>query len=324
MTKPKGSAFENSVLEFFKKIFEEMGFIVIEARKQWSGTQNGFDVRITFLDDDNNERCLFFECKDYESTLNWENILEKILELEAANYSVDGFIALSPKVEISNIKDNVHAKLIEKFKFPIKLWTPNSHIEEIFSLDADIFKNIYKKECTNHVDRDFSLNKLKAIINCILKEKHMLKLVNRIEIKSATRTPNEDSKLVTTLDLKLNEVFDIDDPDRIKFHQLRCDYKVYLEELTDINNSLRAKIFKWQENLRLKAERLTRKFKNYSDYSPTRFFHEFFDEADKELLTFFQNERLDGDKEKLLNGVIFEIAAECSLDWRKINNGTVN
>jgi hypothetical protein len=299
MAKSKGSEFENLVLEFFKKIFEEMGFIVLEARKQWAGTQNGFDVRITFLNDDEEQKCLFFECKDYDSPLSWDNILDKILQLESSNYSVDGFIALSPKVPINNINDNIHANLTTKFKFPIKYWTPDSAIKEIFSLDEEIFV-------------------------CILEEKQMLKLVDRIEIRSTTNILDENPKFATNLDLKLNEVFEPNDPDRIKFHQMRCDYKVFLEELTDINNSLRSKIFKWQENLRLKAERLTRKFKDYPEYTPTRFFHEFFEEAEKELLTFLQNERIDGDKEKLLNGVIFELAAECPLDWRKANNETNN
>ena len=119
------------------------------------------------------------------------------------------------------------------------------------------------------------------------------------------------------MDRKLNAVFEIDDPDRIQYHQYRCDYKVYLESLTDINNTLRNKILNWQDNLRIKASRLTKKFESDENYTPTKFFHDFFDIADKELLTFYNVEKLDGYNEKLLHGVIFELAAECPLDWRK-------
>jgi hypothetical protein len=169
-------------------------------------------------------------------------------------------------------------------------------------------------------DRAAELKKLRSIFEKIINEKNLLKLSRRIEIIVADKKPEEEENYPTNLDKKLNEVIAADDPDRKEYHQLRCDYKVYLESLTDINNSLRLKIIKWQDNLRLKAKRLTKKFQVSSDYSPTQFFHDFFDAAEIELTTFFSSEKLDGDREKLLHGVIFELAAECPLDWRKKQN----
>src|SRR5687767_8838041 len=121
MVKNKGSEFEKQAQAFFREIFESMGFVVVEVRRQWAGTQNGFDVRISFLNDDDKECTLFFECKDYDTKLDWNDIFPKVCELDASNYSVDGFIALSPKVPISNIDDNTFPKLKEKFAFPIKI-----------------------------------------------------------------------------------------------------------------------------------------------------------------------------------------------------------
>ena len=40
----KGDSFENDTLEFVKRLFGELGYQVIEARKQKSGTQYGFDI----------------------------------------------------------------------------------------------------------------------------------------------------------------------------------------------------------------------------------------------------------------------------------------
>lgn len=313
----KGADFEKASHEFFKKIFEEIGFQVLSVRKQWSGTQNGFDIRINFLDNDEFERTIFFECKDYNTVLDWGHILEKILELDAANYQVDGFIALSPKMDLSNINDNIAPKLNSKFKFPIRYLTPESHIKELFSIEKEIYEKIYGQSPTGTIDRKAILDRFKAYICSILKEKQLLKFANRIEVKDSTKKPTEDGSFITNLDKKLNEVLDDNDPDREEYHKLRCDYKVYLEELTDVNNQLRLKIINWQDNLRIKAKRLTKKFSQDDTYTPTKFYNDFFEVAEKDLYEFYSAEKLDGDKEKILNGVVFELAAECPLDWRK-------
>ncbi len=314
--KTKGSEFEELVHQFFENVFTELGYTVIEVRKQWAGTQNGFDVKVVFLDSENNERSIFFECKDYECTLSWNDILPKIIELESSNYAADGFIAISPKVEISNIDDNILPVIKDKFKFPIRFWTPDTKIKDVFCLNDIVYEKIYNEQCPE-IDRAMYLNKLKNLIELIIAEKKLLSYTNKIEIAITRNTPNEDSNYVTNLDNKLNEVLSIDDEDRTAYHQYRCDYKIYLEGLTDVNNSLRLKIIKWQDNLRIKAKRLTKKFNTVEDYTPKRFFHDFFEEAERDLIRFYDAEKLFGDGEKLLNGVVFELAAECPLDWRK-------
>lgn len=96
---------------------------------------------------------------------------------------------------------------------------------------------------------------------------------------------------------------------------------MFIEGLNDLNPSLRTSILSWESNLRLKADRLTSNFNIDDTYTPQKFFHDFFNEAEKEILTFYKDFELKGDKEKLLQGVVFELAAQCPLDWRK--NGTV-
>jgi hypothetical protein len=73
----KGIDFEHKALEYLKSLFEQLGFPVLEARNQQSGTQNGFDIRITFQDDQNKVRQFYFECKDYTSKLYWKGIVSK-------------------------------------------------------------------------------------------------------------------------------------------------------------------------------------------------------------------------------------------------------
>jgi len=86
--------------------------------------------------------------------------------------------------------------------------------------------------------------------------------------------------------------------------------------LQDIDNNLRLNILNWQNDLRSVAKRLTKKFQ-LKGYSTEDFFFEFFEVADQRLMHFLQNEHYSGQIDKLLNGIVFELAAECPLDWRK-------
>lgn len=316
----KGVDFEIVTCEFLKTLFEELGFLVVEARQQKSGTQNGFDILMKFVDGYGKERNFYFECKDYETALNWEKISIKILELSAMGYQVDGFFAVSPKIDISNIHHHLVNDLPKMVNFPVRHWTPESCVKEYFALDPEVYKHVYKEE-VSVIDRDFTLSKLKAVIKNVLDEKDALSFTGTIHIKEASRRPTEKKALKTTLDRKLNSVLAEGDTIRAEYHQQRCDYKIYLEDLHDVNNQLRSQIINWQENMRMKADRLTRKFQSEPDYTAVNFFNEFFETAEKDLLRFMESNQLKGDDQKLLNGVIFELAAECKLNWSATKNG---
>lgn len=314
-----GSDFENLVKPFFRKVFEEMGFLVIQVRKQNSGTQNGFDVSVSFLDEDDNDREIFFECKYYTSSkLNWADILTKQLELGASNHKPTAFVLLSPLRDLSNIDHNIQHKIVKDFKYPVDFWTPDKEIEKLFALDGETYKKVFdSNECNLEIDRNYELTKYKSMIKLLIQRKDALKYTDLIRITDTDKEPYEDSELKTTLDEKLNSVLKDNDPFRIIYHRTRANYKVYLEELVDLNTDLRNDILNWESNLRLKAKRLTDNFKIDDDYSPNKFFSDFFKEAENEILTFYKDFELKGDKEKLLHGVIFELAAQCPLDWRK-------
>jgi tetratricopeptide (TPR) repeat protein len=142
----KGIDFEIKALNYLRSLFEQLGFRVTEARQQNTGTQNGFDIRIGFLDESGRERKLYFECKDYKTKISWDAIAIKIHELHASSHRPDGFIALSPHVDFSNININVVEKLSATIQSPIKYWTPETNVKEYFSLDEVFYKSIYKKK----------------------------------------------------------------------------------------------------------------------------------------------------------------------------------
>jgi hypothetical protein len=318
-----GSDFEKLVKPFFKRIFEEMGFLVIQVRKQDSGDQNGFDISVLFLDDDEQEREFFIECKYYTTAnLYWVEIFTKELQLEASGHKPTAFIALSPLRNLSNIEHNIQSSFVDKFKYPVDFWTPDKEIEKLFALDTEVYKKVFDKpDCDIVFDRETELKRIKAIINNLIQKKEALRFADIIIIQDTEKQPNEDLNLKTTLDEKLNSILREDDEHRIRYHRIRANYKVFIEGLNDLNPSLRTSILSWESNLRLKADRLTSNFNIDDTYTPQKFFHDFFNEAEKEILTFYKDFELKGDKEKLLQGVVFELAAQCPLDWRK--NGTI-
>lgn len=313
-----GEDFEKLVKPFFKELFEKMGFFILEVRKQTSGTQNGFDISVTFLDDKGTERQIFIECKYYTTAkLDWSEIVSKQVQLEASNYKVAAFILLSPLRNLSNIEDNTQKWMVKKFKYPVEFWTPDADVEKLFALDKILYKQVYEKECEIIIDSDEEIKNLKIKINLLIDKCEILKYSDLININDNVEEPKESPNLKTSLDEKLNSIFAVDDEKRMEFHRIRANYKVYLEELADLNSELRTNIIAWEDNLRLKADRLTNKFKIDSSYTPVNFFYDFFDIAETEIVTFYKDYELKGDKEKLLQGVVFELAAKCPLDWRK-------
>ena len=312
-----GVEFESLIKPFFLKLFEDMGYVVLEVRNQQSGTQNGFDIKIVFSDS-NKDRSLFIECKYYKTAkLDWSEIFNKQVELVASNYDPAAFILLSPVQNLSNINDNAQSEFEKVAKFPVEFLTPDKRLEELFALDKKLYEKIYDKLCEIEVDRDVQLRTMKTRIEIILKKKDILQFAHSIDIKNADRKPEEESYLKTSLDKKLNSVLDESDENRIYYHQLRVNYKVFLEDIQDVNNELRLKILKWQDNMRIRAKRLTEKFNLDPSYDSQKFFHDFFEDAEKQLLVFYDENDLKQDQEKLLNGIVFELAAECPLDWRK-------
>jgi hypothetical protein len=316
-----GTDFEKIVEPFFRKIFGEMGFTVIQVRRQDAGTQDGFDISILFFDENDIEREIFIECKYYtKARLDWAEIFSKQVQLEASNHNPCAFVLLSPLTNLSNIDFGIQAKVTKQFKFPVDFWTPDKNIAQLFALDEKVYTKVYGKKCKLVIDKAAELLRIKNVINLLIQKKDAFAYAELIRINDSGNTPMEDPGLKTTLDEKLNSILKENDEKRMEYHRIRANYKVYLEALVDLNSELRTNILNWESNLRLKAHRLTDKFSIDTDYTPQAFFHDFFHEAEQEILTFYKDFELKGDKEKLLHGVVFELAAQCPLDWRKNGN----
>ncbi len=149
-----------------------MDFHGVAVRNQATGTQNGFDIKVEFIDRTGKHRNLFIECKYYTSRLEWSKIFRKQLELYSTKYKVDGFILLSPKVNLSNKDDEIQG-LAEKswFGFPADFWTPDKGVENLFALDSELFEKVYDKKCIFNIDEPEELTRIRGLIEHLLKEK---------------------------------------------------------------------------------------------------------------------------------------------------------
>ncbi|MBL0741395.1 tetratricopeptide repeat protein [Chryseolinea lacunae] len=171
----KGNEFELQVLQYLRSLFGELEFPIIEARRQKAGTQNGFDIRIGFLDQNGRERKFYFECKEYKTSISWNEISVKLQELYASNHQADGYIALSPYVDFSNIQINIIDSLQRTLKCPIKYWTPENNVKEYFSLSDDLYFKLYGERVSlSDIDRTHIRHKLRAYVLNILRERDEL------------------------------------------------------------------------------------------------------------------------------------------------------
>ncbi|HEY6899137.1 MAG TPA: tetratricopeptide repeat protein, partial [Puia sp.] len=168
----KGAAFEAAALAYLEGLFNRLGYTVTEARRQTSGTQNGFDIRIGFLYE-GRVRQLYFECKDYTSPLSWDDIAVKIFQVHSSSHHPDGYIAISPHVNLSNGIINDVEKLQFTIQAPIRRWSPETGIKEFFSLNAAVYEEVYG-EMPGRPDSDATLEKLRGIFKDMLRQKDEL------------------------------------------------------------------------------------------------------------------------------------------------------
>lgn len=197
-----GVDFEKIVKPFFENVFVEIGFRIVEIRNQQSGTQNGFDIKIVAFDLSNKKRHLFIECKNYKSTLVWAEVFGKQLNLDRTNYEVDGFILLSPFVQLSNINDNLKSAFDKNwFKFPSDYWTPDQKIENLFALYPEFHEKIYEKTCPN-IDRIIELQRFKDLIEDLFAQKDNSK--NTLPVKQNFDTPTDyiERRVIGTNDIE--------------------------------------------------------------------------------------------------------------------------
>ncbi|SFZ93371.1 hypothetical protein SAMN05428642_10395 [Flaviramulus basaltis] len=143
----KGSDFEILAIDFLDKIFTELNYSVVRKRIQISGTQDGFDNLVEIVDGKYRSYNIYCECKDYTTELNYTNAFIKIPQLYTTHNDIDLMLFISPKRDFSNIFEETRNKpfleILSNKDFKITFLSPETLVNEYFSLYPDIYKKTY-------------------------------------------------------------------------------------------------------------------------------------------------------------------------------------
>lgn len=164
-----GKLLEELALRFFTEIFQKMGYTVLMARKQNAGTQDGHDLLFKIRDGFTTRR-IFMECKDYKSDVSFGHIYAKLLALESSfelDSANDIAVFLSPRANFSNPRHPEKTSAIlndGRFKVQVRLLEKSNDVEGLFSLNPDIYEQLYGVKSRETVVEADGLQRLKMLL----------------------------------------------------------------------------------------------------------------------------------------------------------------
>lgn len=150
-----GKALENACIEVFRSLFsfsnDTQESLLLELRKQFSGSQFGRDIDLTFAWNARNVlhprvKC-HVECKNISERreITLAEFAPKILQYSLETEEIDYWILISPHAKPSNDL----APLIEQwnkeklFRFKVMVWSPVNQVEELFTISKAAHQRIF-------------------------------------------------------------------------------------------------------------------------------------------------------------------------------------
>ena len=241
-----GSKFELLALEFFTFFFEKLGFIVLKARPQKSGTQNGFDLLFE-ISKDFQARKIYIECKNYKTDLDIGNIFKKALNLDSSITlgPRDMFIAINPssKFKNSDIEEFLSPSFDRTFPFKSGFIDANNGVDHLFALNRELYRELYGKEVDFDLDEAKTIDKFKEWIFSrrpfkliTLSETNRESFIGNLEIvenyisRTFSEEPNmlryfllddDDSRILSDIITTENKVFILGNPGTGKSTELK-------------------------------------------------------------------------------------------------------
>jgi type I restriction enzyme M protein len=161
----EGARLENGMLRIFERLFrieaddwqaETSGSRRRRAqvRRQQSGTQYGADIVVRFKGAAirASSTCLV-ECKNYAATASRptvSTVADKLLQAQD-NFDaepVDHWILISPNLDPNNELDRMVERwnATQLFPFTVQIWSPQTGIRELFTIDPDIYRSLYDED----------------------------------------------------------------------------------------------------------------------------------------------------------------------------------
>ena len=136
---------EEAVARLFRAFFQIGDDLPWKIRQQKRGTQGGYDLSIewsgTFEVAGNASVRCHIECKNYKEQITLREVGEKLLSEPRRNPVIEHWILNSPRSNPSNPLNDFLEKQRDEgtFPFDVQVWCPETGIEELFSLEPDVY-----------------------------------------------------------------------------------------------------------------------------------------------------------------------------------------
>lgn len=140
-----GSQGEADTFEYIKELAKKMGFKLVKARRQNSGSQLGKDHLFEWQYEDKTY-VWHFEVKSQKTKIVKKEILDKIYDSKKSGHKIDCWCLVAPHADPANNLDDAIADWNANSEFPfyIEVWSPATFISEnIHKYSPELFQKIY-------------------------------------------------------------------------------------------------------------------------------------------------------------------------------------
>ena len=153
-----GKNLEINVAMLLRQLFvdiegDEHERILVELRRQLSGSQGGCDLRLLFTYNDKDKVPCWcaIECKDYNvKKIPFNEITGKLEDLRLKGQTVHHWILISPNGQVDNLSDSALRTWEEENRYDpiqkIHFWTKDSDVDELFGLIPELFDHYYPED----------------------------------------------------------------------------------------------------------------------------------------------------------------------------------
>jgi hypothetical protein len=144
----QGVRFEKTAEALFSRLLpEELGYDLLEVRRQGSGLQWGYDLRVRWRTPDGRQASWHVECKSHHSTLPTGEVIPKLDQILASHHPIDVWCLACADVEPTNDLDESLARKrsSDEVPFAIEVLSPQTNfIKELFECFPDLYRRLYR------------------------------------------------------------------------------------------------------------------------------------------------------------------------------------
>jgi hypothetical protein len=150
LVRDQGVRFEKTAEALLSRLLRhELGYDLLEVRRQGSGLQWGYDLRVRWRTPNGQQASWHVECKSHHSTLPTDEVIRKLDQILASHHPIDVWCLACAHVEPTNDLDESLARKRESDEVPfaIEVLSPQTNfIKELFECFPDLYRRLYREE----------------------------------------------------------------------------------------------------------------------------------------------------------------------------------